>query len=625
MAQPSTNAGAAAPVSVLVLANALACVGLVALVLPQRVGLGTNAIRLGFFALGLAAAAIIAAFARRPVAGASSALRGLAIAAGTISAAFFLGLSGAVFTWGQDGLAFALGLGAGFLLLQLLVGPSFAATGAASVPNFFAKRYGSTASLLAACVVAISMLVLLVAQVSAAALISARLLEVDFGVGVAVAAVALGGCFLLKGRTGPSLITAALFPLMLVAFLAPAVQLSLPWSGMPMPQIAHAQALWQIQGLEETLLDQDLADAAFMKPMLAPFISLSATNVMGVILGLAAGMACLPPALALLRGASAREARWSLVWALALAALFLTAAPALAAYAKYALLSLIGNHTQIAQLPAWMFTYGKLGLLDICGYPAVDAATTVAACATLPDPTAVLRLQDVALQPDMIALATPEMAGLAPAMLGLLAAAAFAAALVTADGPLAAVIEALRGLGRRGSETTGSGKSGYALAVAVVLVAALAAAARSASLLMLATWALTLAGAGLLPALVAGLWWRRANAFGASAALITGFAGCAFYLLGTRYFAVEFFEAFQSLSSAGPTARDTFTELQQAWSAAPVGAAKDAAWAALDAHAQTMANWWGIKSMAAALLALPVGVIALIAGSLATRAKSAAA
>jgi cation/acetate symporter len=344
-----------------------------------------------------------------------------------------------------------------------------------------------------------------------------------------------------------------------------------------------------------------------------------------VILGLAAGMACLPPALALLRGASAREARWSLVWALALGALFLTAAPALAAYARYALLALIGNHTQIAQLPEWMFTYGKLGLLDICGYPAVDPATTVAACTTLPDPTAVLRLQDVTLQPDIIALAAPEMAGLAPPMLGLLAAAALAAALVTADGPLAAVIEALRGLRRRGNENTDAGKAGsYALAAAVVAVAALAAAARPASLLMLATWSFTLAGAGLLPALVAGLWWRRANGFGASAALVTGFALAAFYLIGTRYFAVEFFETFQSLSSAGPTARDTFTELQQAWSAAPAGAAKDAAWAALDTHAQTMANWWGIKSMAAALLALPVGVIAVIAGSLATRASPAA-
>ncbi len=302
-----------------------------------------------------------------------AAVRGLGVAAVTISAAFFLGLSGAVFSWGQDGLGFSLGLGAGYLLMQLLVAPGFVSSGATSVPDYFARRFGNAPRMLAAGVVAISMLVLLIAQLSAAALVSARLLNVDFALGAVISAIALLTCFLLKRRLGLGLVTVALFPLMLVAFLAPAVQLSLPWSGMPMPQTAHAYALWQIQGLEESLLDQDLADAAFMKPMLAPFISLSATNVLGVILGLAAGLACLPPALALLRGTSVRDARWSLVWALGLAALFLTAAPALAAYVKFALLSLIADHTQIAQLPSWMFTYGRLGLVDICGYPAIDA------------------------------------------------------------------------------------------------------------------------------------------------------------------------------------------------------------------------------------------------------------
>ncbi len=40
----------------------------------------------------------------------------------------------------------------------------------------------------------------------------------------------------------------------------------------------------------------------------------------------------------------------------------------------------------------------------------------------------------------MITLAAPEITGLDPAMLGVLAAAALAAALVTADGPLAAIV-----------------------------------------------------------------------------------------------------------------------------------------------------------------------------------------
>jgi cation/acetate symporter len=95
-----------------------------------------------------------------------------------------------------------------------------------------------------------------------------------------------------------------------------------------------------------------------------------------------------------------------------------------------------------------------------------------------------------------------------------------------------------------------------------------------------------------------------------------GLAVCLFYLVGTRYFAVSFFETWQSLSSAGPTARETFAELKQAWAAAEPGAAKDAAWAVLDAHAQGIANWWGVKNLATALLALPVGIVAMVAVSL---------
>jgi cation/acetate symporter len=38
-----------------------------------------------------------------------------------------------------------------------------------------------------------------------------------------------------------------LFPVMLVAFLAPAVQISIERYGLPLPQIAYANALWQIR------------------------------------------------------------------------------------------------------------------------------------------------------------------------------------------------------------------------------------------------------------------------------------------------------------------------------------------------------------------------------------------
>ena len=117
MEQATTSAGARTPaLSVNVVALVFAGVAIVALVLPQWIGLGASAVQVGFFALGLAAAAIIASFACKPSAGETPVVRGLALAATTISAAFFLGLSGAVYAWGQDGLAFVLGLGAGYLL-----------------------------------------------------------------------------------------------------------------------------------------------------------------------------------------------------------------------------------------------------------------------------------------------------------------------------------------------------------------------------------------------------------------------------------------------------------------------------------------------------------------------------
>ena len=552
------------------------------------------------------------------------AFRGLALATDTITGAFFLGLSGAVFAWGQDGLAFALGLGAGYLLLQLLVAPQLPRGEAASVPEFFAERYGGGAPRVLACAAVVtSMLLLLVAELMVAGLVAARLAGLDFGVGVAIAAAALLLCYVLRHTGGTRLVRGVVFAVMLAAFLAPVTLLSAEHYGLPIPQIAYSNALWQIQGLEETLLEQDLADPAVMKPMLGSFLALNPLNFLGLVLGLAAGMASLPHVLSrYFTTAGVHAARWTAVWALGFAALFLSAAPALAAFAKLALLGLIGDHTAFADLPAWMFTYGRLGLVEICGRAATDAGAVARACATLPDASAVLRLQDLTLDPDMIALAAPEITGLSPVVFGFLAAAGLAAALVSADGPLASIVRALwpqdrARHGRAGRAPGLERVAQCAIAAAAILIAAFASAARPAGFLTVATWAFTVAAAGLFPALVGGLWWRRASAPGATAAMLVGLAVCLHYLLATRFLAVGFFETWQSLSTAGPTARDAFAELKQAWLSAVPGEAKNAAWIALDAQAQAMANWWGIKPLAAALLALPAGIVALVVVSLA--------
>ncbi len=127
---------------------------------------------------------------------------------------------------------------------------------------------------------------------------------------------------------------------------------------------------------------------------------------------------------------------------------------------------------------------------------------------------------------------------------------------------------------------------------------------------------MTIAAAALFAPLVIGLWWRRASAPAAAVAVIAGLAVCLHYLLATRYLAPGFFETWPTLSSAGPTAREIFGELKNAWVDAAPGPAKDAAWTALDAHAQGIANWWGIERFSAIFLALPVSAAAMVLISL---------
>jgi cation/acetate symporter len=342
-------------------------------------------------------------------------------------------------------------------------------------------------------------------------------------------------------------------------------------------------------------------------------------------LGLATGMASLPSVLSrhMLVG-PIRQVRWSTVWALGMAGLLLAALPAYAAFAKLKLFASITEGVKLVDLPAWIFTYGKLGLVQICGQAATDSAAVAHACANVPDANGMLRLQDLTVHADMIVLAMPEITGFSAWLTGFMASALLATALATGNGPLQAIVQTFVGDERSAGQRAPTSTWLVACAIAAIatLAAAFAATTRPASILEVATWAFTLTAGGLFPALVCGLWWKRANAWGACAAMFLGFAVCLYYLVATRFFAVSFYETWGFLSSAGPMAVETFDEMNQAWTAAAPGASRDAAWAILDGHAQMMANWWGVPNLAAALFALPVGFVAILVFSLAIPASA---
>ena len=120
--------------------------------------------------------------------------------------------------------------------------------------------------------------------------------------------------------------------------------------------------------------------------------------------------------------------------------------------------------------------------------------------------------------------------------------------------------------------------------------------------------AFSLAAGALLPALALGIWWERANLEGALAGMLVGLGICLFYLLMPRYFPIAFYEMSSVLSNATPDQAASYASLRQAYYLADP-AAKDAALAAWEEGARKIANWGGLNTAFAGLIAVPAGFL----------------
>jgi cation/acetate symporter len=148
----------------------------------------------------------------------------------------------------------------------------------------------------------------------------------------------------------------------------------------------------------------------------------------------------------------------------------------------------------------------------------------------------------------------PEIAGLPFVITGLVMAGGLAAALSTADGLLLTIANAIShdlyynvinprtSLAVRLTITK-------VLLVVTALVAAYVATYRLAIIVELVAWAFSLAGASFFPALVMGIWWKRANRAGACAGMSVGLAITAYYMIGSRFYGVSWFGT-QTIASA---------------------------------------------------------------------------
>ena len=377
---------------------------------------------------------------------------GMATGADWMSAASFVGMAGSLFLQGYDGIAWVLGWTGGFVLVSILVGPYLRKFGAYTVPDFLAFRFGGNfARFIGVVVLVCCSFTYVTAQIYGTGLIASRFLGMNFEIAVFVGLVGILLCAMLGGMRAVTWTQIAQYIVLIIAYLTPIVILSTMKFGIPIPELTYGQAIQDITAREQYFLQNGLAvactgsscPAGTLKAHIEPFLTWSPLNFFGIIFCMMVGTASLPHILMrYFTTPSVREARQSVAWSLLFIFLLYFSAPAYAAFSKLEVYTnIIGAN--VSALKPWLFTWGELGLIKICGANAVSLDAVIAACKALPGHLGVVRFQDFFIDTDVIVLSTPEIAGLPYVISGLVAAGGLAAALSTADGLLLAIANAL--------------------------------------------------------------------------------------------------------------------------------------------------------------------------------------
>jgi cation/acetate symporter len=154
----------------------------------------------------------------------------------------------------------------------------------------------------------------------------------------------------------------------------------------------------------------------------------------------------------------------------------------------------------------------------------------------------------------------------------------------------------------------------------VAVIAAYLASTKPGDILAMVGWAFSLAMAGNFPALVMGIWWKRATTTGAIAGIIAGFGLCLFYLLVTRYFPGFGVKYVGMTSLLNPvTGRPIIPNL------AAVMQQPNAmdAWPTLAHPLANKVGWFNLNNINCGLLGMPLGFLVIYVVSLYTQAPSA--
>lgn len=493
---------------------------------------------------------------------------GMATAADWMSAASFISMAGIISFAGYDGSVYLMGWTGGYVLLALLLAPYLRKFGKFTVPDFVGDRYYSGTARIVAVVCAIFVSFTYVAgQMRGVGVVFSRFLEVDITVGVMIGMAMVFFYAVLGGMKGITYTQVAQYVILIFAFMVPAIFISFLLTGHVIPQIGfgaplggeigsqiadgqNISLLAKLDGLHE-----ELGFAAYTDG------SKSMLDILCITAALMVGTAGLPHVIVRFYTVpKVRDARVSAGWALLFIAILYTTAPAVAAFARTNLIHTVNEAPYAEQVdgavPEWFRKWEDTGLLawvdknndgkiqyragkPFDGKPAFSAGDGAHGQRLVSnEPSA--NENELYIDRDIMVLANPEIAKLPAWLIALVAAGALAAALSTAAGLLLVVSTAIsHDLLKRTLMPEISDKhellAARIAAAGAVLVAGYFGINPPGFVAQVVAFAFGLAASTFFPAIILGIFTKRANREGVVSGMLVGLAFTSAYIVYFKF------------------------------------------------------------------------------------------
>ncbi|MDZ7719593.1 MAG: sodium:solute symporter family protein [Balneolaceae bacterium] len=450
---------------------------------------------------------------------------GMATAADWMSAASFISMAGLIAFLGYDGSVYLMGWTGGYVLLALLLAPYLRKFGKFTVPDFVGDRYYSSTARVVAILCAVFISFTYVAgQMRGVGIVFSRFLDVGINQGVIIGMIIVFFYAVLGGMKGITYTQVAQYCVLIFAYLVPVIFVSILMTGNPIPQLGFGGTL--VDEPSVYLLDRldglmtDLGFTAYTDGTKLPI------DVFFITAALMVGTAGLPHVIIrFFTVPRVKDARISAGYALIFIVLLYSTAPAVAAFVKT---NMINDVDKVAytEAPQWFHNWEATGLLQY------EDSNDDGLIQYHSDPS----INELTVDPDIMVLASPEIADLPNWVVGLVAAGGLAAALSTAAGLLLVLATAIaHDLLKRTFIPTMKEKTELIVARVTVFFTVLIAGYFGINppgfVAQTVAFAFGLAAASFFPVILMGIFFKRMNKEGAIAGMIAGITLTASYII----------------------------------------------------------------------------------------------